>query len=180
MYFNKEYLFKGKHAKYVKELKEVLFERNVDVLILAPIVGLAYNRKSSVDTTSEFANSETTKVFSEVMIKEQNKNLFNFRLCVLSATELNEEDKKNVAFKYYTGDSEDHKDLFMKAYNIYNSYVLGGVEVLYEDMLQGNKSYNGKPDDIKYQTDMIKNVAEFISKYEETADSISSLADSLK
>ena len=42
MYFNNEYVFKGKHAKYVMELKDVLFERNVDVLLLAPILDV-YN-----------------------------------------------------------------------------------------------------------------------------------------
>ena len=76
MFFDKEYSFKGKHAKYVIELKEVLFERNVDVLLLAPILGLAYNRKAYVDNNS----NEKTKIFSDVMIKEQNTNLSLYRM----------------------------------------------------------------------------------------------------
>lgn len=179
MYYNKEYVFKGKHAKYVKELKDVLFDRNVDVFLLAPIVGMAYNRRSSIDVVNEYANTETTKIFADVMINTSNKNIFNFRLCVLTSPEFSEEEKKNIAFKYYAGDDEEYKDLLDKALKIYNSYILGGVEILYEDMLQGNKNYNGKPDDIKFQIDMIKHIAEFIGNYEETADEINSLVEGL-
>ncbi len=176
MFFNNEYVFKGKHAKYVIELKEVLFERNVDVLLLAPILGLAYNRKAYVDNNS----NEKTKIFSDVMIKEQNTNLFNFRLCVLTSDIFSENEKKDLAFRYYTGEDEDHKELFDKGINLYNQYVLGGVEILYENMLQGNKLYNGKPEDIKYMNDMIKNIIEFIDSYKEISTSIDNLSDDLR
>lgn len=175
MYFNKEYVFKGKHAKYVIELKDVLFDRNVDVLMLAPIVGMAYNRKGYVDNSIP----ETTKVFSDVMINNQNRILFNFRLCVLTSLEMSIEEKKDLAFKFYTGDDDNHTDLFNKGINIYNSYVLGGVEILYENMLQGNKLYNGNPEDIKYMNDMVKNIVEFIDNYKDVTDSIGKLADEL-
>ena len=178
MFFNKEYVFKGKHAKYVKELKEVLFDRNVDVLILAPIIGLAYNRRGSIDNCNS-QNTETTKIFSDVMINTSNKNIFNFRLCILNSPEFTDEEKKDIAFKYYTGDDDQHADLFARAVNVYNSYILGGVEILYEDMLQENKNYNGKPDDIKYQISMIKHIAEFICNYEETAEGINELENQL-
>ena len=175
MYFNNAYVFKGKHARYVMELKEVLFERNVDVLLVAPILGLAYNRKSNIDNTS----SETTKVFSDVMVNEQSKMIFNFRLCVLTSEVLSEEEKKDLAFKYYAGDNDDHKELFNKGINIYNQYILGGVEVLYENMLQGNKIYNGNPEDVKYLNNMVKNVVEFVDSYKEISSSIDSLSDDL-
>lgn len=176
MFFNNEYVFKGKHANYVIELKEVLFERNADVLLLAPILGLAYNRKGYVDNNS----NEKTKIFSDVMIKEQNMNLFNFRLCVLTSDIFSEDEKKDLAFRYYTGEDEDHKELFDKGINLYNQYVLGGVEILYENMLQGNKLYNGKPDDTKYSYDMIKNIVDFVSDYKEITDDIDDLADELR
>lgn len=175
MYFNNEYMFKGKHAKYVMELKEVLFDRNVDVLLLAPVIGLAYNRKSNVDNVSP----ETTKIFSDVMIKNQSKILFNFRLCVLSSTEFSDDEKKDLAFKFYTGDDDDHKLLFDKGISIYNQYVLGGVEILYENMLQGNKLYNGKPNDVKFLNEMTKNIIDFIGDYKEVTDSISEISDDL-
>lgn len=175
MYFTNEYTFVGKHAKYVMELKDVLFDRNVDIFLLAPILGLAYNRKSSIDNSSQ----DKTKIFGDMMIKVQAKNIFNFRLCVLTSDAFTEEEKKDLAFKYYSGDDEDHKDLFNKGTKIFNQYLLGGVEILYENMLQNNSKYNGKPDDVKYLNDMVKNIVEFIDSYKEISDSIDVLSDDL-
>ena len=163
MYFNKEYVFKGKHAKYVIELKDVLFDRNVDILLLAPILGMAYNRKGYVDNSIP----ETTKIFSETMSSNSSKMIFNFRLSVLISLNFTDDEKKDLAFKYYTGDDEDHMELFKKGIDNFNSYVLGGVEILYENMLQGNKHYNGKPEDVKYMSEMIKNIVEFIENHYE-------------
>ena len=84
-----------------------------------------------------------------------------------------------MAFKYYTGDDEDHKELFDRGVNLYNQYVLGGVEILYENMLQGNKLYNGKPDDVKFLNDMVKNIVEFVDSYKEISSSIDDLSDDL-
>ena len=113
------------------------------------------------------------------MIKEQSKNLFNFRLCALTSEVFTEDEKKDLAFKYYTGDDEDHKELFDRGVNLYNQYVLGGVEILYENMLQGNKLYNGKPDDVKFLNDMVKNIVEFVDSYKEISSSIDDLSDDL-
>lgn len=92
MFFDREYVFKGKHAQYVIELKNAIFARNIDVLILAPIMGLVYNRKAMIDNSEEFANT-TTKIFAEQMTSENEKILFNYRLCMLLSDENNEEEK---------------------------------------------------------------------------------------
>ena len=52
MFFDREYVFKGKHAKYVIELKNAIFARNIDVLIIAPIVGFLYGRTAKRDEES--------------------------------------------------------------------------------------------------------------------------------
>ena len=50
--FDKEYLFRGRHAERVNILtakfddSTKLFERNFDVYIMAPIVGFLYGRKA--------------------------------------------------------------------------------------------------------------------------------------
>ncbi len=175
MFFTSEYSFRGKHAKYVLELTEVLFDRNVDVLLLAPVLGMAYNRKASLDKSSD----EKTKVFPDMMSKVQTNNIFNFRLCILTSDELSEDEKKDLAFKYYSGEDEDHKDLFNKGIQIFNEYILGGVEILYEDMLQGNKHYNGNPDDTKYLNELIKNVVDFVDRYKVITDGIDELKSEL-
>ena len=51
--FDKEYVFYGKHADIVKKLtspltsniKKKLFENNIDVYVVAPLIGYLYNEK---------------------------------------------------------------------------------------------------------------------------------------
>lgn len=174
MFFDQNYVFKGKHAKYVNELKEHIFNRNLDVLLLAPVLGLVYNRKSSIDKDSEFVDLDT-KVFAEQMLSEQEKLLFNYRLCMLLNNEKSEEERKDNAFKYYTeldtsDDSnyyDDHeieisKKRMEENFNEYNAYILGGVEVLYERLLDDGKATDSK--------DIIKIVTEFISDFNDEAE----------
>ena len=45
--FEKDIIITGTHASYIKEMKEVagLFARNLDIYMLAPIMGFLNNRK---------------------------------------------------------------------------------------------------------------------------------------
>ena len=163
MFFDKEYSFKGKHAKYVIELSNAIFKRNVDVFILAPVLGLIYNRTSNEDTSSEFSTINT-KIFAEQMVKEQEKILFNYRLCMLLEEDVDNKVKIDNAFRYYN--EFGNKDIFEKNIHRYNSYILGGVEILYELMIKENKEFNGNNvDDLKYKKSIVDNVTEFISNY---------------
>ena len=70
--FDKMYTFKGNHAEKVIKLtakfddKNQLFKRNLDVYIMAPIVGFLYQRK---DESSNYdISQESTKVFPEKLI----------------------------------------------------------------------------------------------------------------
>ena len=170
MFFDREYVFKGKHAKYVNELKENIFNRNIDVFILAPVLGLVYNRKSFVDRDSEFVGL-TTKIFAEQMNSENEKILFNYRLCMLLNEDKNKEEKVDNAFRYYTEDEKDENNQKRFESNIeeYNSYILGGVEVLYERLLA-----NGK---VSTKEDVLKTVTEFIADYIDDINDLSQDSD---
>ena len=177
MFFDKEYSFKGKHAKYVTELVNAIFKRNVDVLILAPVLGLIYNRTSVEDNSPEFSNLNT-KIFAEQMIKENDKLVFNYRLCMLLDEKDDNQTKIDNAFRYYNenGDLERFKNNISK----YNSYILGGVEILYELMIKENKAYNGKNEkDLKYQKEIIDNVTEFISNFQKDVADYNNIGDEL-
>lgn len=178
MFFDKDYEFKGKHAKYVIELKSAVFDRNLDVLLLAPIVGLVNNRRSEIDNSTEYLNMNT-KVFAEQMTSAKEELLFHYRLCMLLTDELNKEDKKDNAFKYYHDKDEECKAIFEKNIKVFNSYILGGVEVLYEMLLKGNKEYNGKTDTEFYKRNVIENVTEFVSDYMESANQIYKLSEEI-
>jgi len=179
MFFDREYVFKGKHAKYVIELKNAIFSRNIDVLILAPVIGLVYNRKSTVDSSEEYVNL-TTKIFAEQMTSENEKILFNYRLCMLLSDENDDKEKIDNAFRYYTGEDAEHIQMFEKNIKIYNSYILGGVEILYELLLKGNKEYNGDQNNEAYKRKVINDVTEFIADYTEQAYEMHRISDDIE
>jgi len=131
--FDKEYTFKGKHAQYVKDLvdddKAKLFNRNLDVYILAPIIGLLYGRKADIDS-----GEITTKIFTDQLLKEQTKLKFIYRLVMLldqSDPDLIPEMKIDRAFRQDTDEQALQKNM-----KIYESYVLGGVEYLHEKLFE--------------------------------------------
>lgn len=135
--FEREYSFRGKYARCVKNLVESkLFERNIDVYILAPIVGFLYGKKAALDDNSESDEKAerhiTTKIFTDQLLKEQPKLKFIYRLIMLlDETEagLSIEDKVNRAFR-----ADDNEEVLERNMQIFESYVLGGVEYLHDKL----------------------------------------------
>lgn len=161
--FDKQYRFHGRHAVRVDALTSVfdseskakLFERNVDVYANAPLVGFLYGRTSDPDDTR---NPETNQVYNQnVMgdrvIYSQEELMFNFRLIMLldKAYEPNEDIRINKAFRNMGEDPSDEAR--------FDSYVRGGVDVLYEKLIEGVTS----PDE--YVTRLYDFVEEFQEKF---------------
>lgn len=133
--FNKEYSFKGKHAEYVIGLtspidkgSNKLFNRNLDVYILAPIVGFLYNRRAPVDKES----NKETKIFGDILMKNGTTLKYNFKLIMLLADvdKVPVEERINRAFRY-----NEHAEQMAGCEDLYEQYVRGGVEVLYEKLV---------------------------------------------
>ena len=163
--FDKQYRFRGRHAVRVDELTSVfdsdskakLFERNVDVYTNAPLVGFLYGRTAEPDDTR---NPETNQVFNQnVMgdrvIYSQEELLFNFRLIMLLDKEYepDEDVRINKAFRHMGEDPADEAR--------FDSYVRGGVDVLYEKLIEGVSS----PDE--YVMRLYDFVEEFQEKFNE-------------
>ncbi len=152
--FDKEYSFRGKHAERVIKLTSKfdnynqLFARNIDVYIIAPIVGFLYGRKADLDK-----GAETTKIFAETLIKEQSNLKFNYRLIMLldENNEPNLEERINKAFRYYSSERSKNDE------ELYEQYVRGGVDVLYEKLIENAKNSN----------DYLKNLYDFLEEFEE-------------
>lgn len=161
--FDKEFRFTGKHAKYVTMLsnnfgstKSKLFDRNVDVYVRSPIVGFLFQRKSEKD----FLKDENGKVFDAHILRDQvltsKENLiFNMQLILLldKSYEADETKRVDKAFKNF---GKDESDL-----ELFESYVRGGIEVLYEKLIQ-----NGSTSD-----DYIQNLADFTDEINEMHNS---------
>lgn len=132
--FDKEYSFKGTHADKVVKLtakfddKNSIFKRNLDVYMMAPIVGFLYQRKSESNNDGE---QKTTKIFPEQLISNRDDLAFNYRLIMLLDNNYEPDIEKRIdkAFRDYNSDraAEDEK--------LFESYVLGGVDVLYEKII---------------------------------------------
>jgi hypothetical protein len=167
--FDKQYRFRGRHAVRVDELTSVfdsdskakLFERNVDVYTNAPLVGFLYGRTAEPDDTR---NPETNQVYNQnVMgdrvIYSQEELLFNFRLIMLLDKEYepDEDVRINKAFRHMGEYPADEAR--------FDSYVRGGVDVLYEKLIEGVSS----PDE--YVMRLYDFVEEFQEKFNEEMSS---------
>lgn len=153
--FDKEYSFRGKHAEIVNKLtaefdknRNKLFNRNLDVYMVAPIIGFLYNRKAEQDTSAE-----STKIFPEQLIKERNNMLFAYRLIMLLDNENDPdfEERINKAFRYYGSIKAEPDEA------LYEQYVRGGVDILNEKLLSTANT----------EDDYLKNLYDFIDEFEE-------------
>lgn len=135
--FDKEYVFYGKHAAMVKKLTSKLsdeigkgfFATNYEVYRVAPMVGWIYKRTAKADKADT-----NTKIFPETMLSKQQELIFNYRnLMALIYKDKSKEAMMEIAFRL------DHDDEKRKEYDeIYDSYVLGGVEEIYERIFEKN------------------------------------------
>ena len=142
--FDKQYRFRGRHALRVDALTSVfdslskakIFERNVDVYTNAPLVGFLYGRKADLDDTRnpEINQVYTQNVMGDRVIYSQEELLFNFRLIMLLDKEYEPDEEKRIdkAFRH-TGEDPADEERF-------DSYVRGGIDLLYEKLIEGAAS----------------------------------------
>jgi hypothetical protein len=132
--FDKEYSFRGIHAEKVRKLvepfdgKNSIFKTNYDVYVVAPIFGFTYKKKISLDKE----NANKTDIFMEKLIKEKDNLMFSYRLIMLADIDYESDFQKRVdkAFKNYnTPQAKEDEEL-------YESYVRGGVDYLYENIIE--------------------------------------------
>ena len=159
--FDKQYRFRGRHAVRVDKLtgvfdsdsKAKLFDRNVDVYTNAPLVGFLYGRRAEIDNEK---NPETNQVYNQnVMgdrvIYSQVELTFIFSLIMLLDKDYEPDEDKRIdkAFRHMGDDPADEER--------FNSYVRGGVDVLYEKLIEGASSLD----------DFISRLYDFIEEFHE-------------
>ena len=156
-FFKRDYFIYGEHSRQLTALKndraeeedKKLFNRNLDIFLLAPIVGFIYRRKAEKDKNTE----PKTTINSSQLINEKERIEYNYQLIML-LDEKNEEDfnkRVDKAFRY-----SDEKDL-----ELFNSYVRGGIEVLYEEIIKKS------PTSENYIENFYKFIDEFQAVYGE-------------
>ncbi len=136
--FTTDIFVRGKHATYLKYLSKKtekndrkekvagVFERAIDVYMTAPIIGLVYGLRRE-----EFEpNSDTVKIFTETVNREQLNLVSIYRTVLLvdNSRGLTADEKIEQAFK--TPDTPENMKIF-------NAYLRGGIEWLYEQITTG-------------------------------------------
>lgn len=135
--FSSDIYVRGKYASWLKFLSEKtekndksekvagVFKRDIDVYLTAAVIGLNFGLRREADN-----NSDKAKIHVDTVLKEQNNLMFIFRIAMLvdNSTGLNADEKINRAFK--SPDTPENIELF-------NSYVRGGTEWLYEQFTEG-------------------------------------------
>lgn len=157
MMFEKEYFFKGTHAEKVIKLTSQfdsnstfkLFSRNIDVYIMAPIIGFLYNRKADIDKS----NNEVTKIFPQQLTNESLNLKYNYQLIMLmdKNNESSINKRMDKAFRDYGSKNSEIDE------KLYEQYVLGGVDVLYEKLIQSSTS----------PEDFVSKLYEFLEEFHE-------------
>ena len=166
-----EFQFKGKHADYVRKLtseidtrtKFKIFQYNVDVLVLAPIVGMIYGRSSSIDNDNSI---NSVKINYQQLTNRSSSINYNkeFILLLNRRENIDINERINRAFRYIYDEKEEMKAKKEECEKEYIEYVLGGVEVLFEKIMINN--------DPKNIDDYIDNLFSFVSDIKERMSSI--------
>ncbi|MDB2116845.1 hypothetical protein [Clostridium paraputrificum] len=175
--FSKQYYFYGKHAEYVNKLTAkhtdgknsdqyiYIFNRNIDVFLLASIIGITYNRKAEVDKSkNEGGQVANTSIFADMMVSKSDLITYNYQTVMMlhNRTVDSKDVRLDRAFRYYNKEEEFKK----QCYDIFNSYILGGVEVLYEKIISNGKTLDD------YAVNLYDFLEEFNSRYEAVAENI--------
>jgi len=140
--FDKDYRLVGKHAIYVKFLNAYtrnldkdakvagLFANAVDVYMIAPLIGVAYNIRSPVDTSSD----ESLNILAGQIVKRQEQFDTVYRLVMLSekSVDLSADERIERAFK-----TDELPEKVAVNMDLFHEYMRGGVEWLYEQVNEG-------------------------------------------
>lgn len=133
-FFKAEYKFRGKHAKMVGELwylndyEHTYFKRLVDIIPLAAVIGFRMNRKAPED----YAPIETHTVFMQQMlnVKDDLDFLMQMMIMLEHPQDMSREQAVKQAFR-----GAQTKEEFERYQDMFDSYVRGGIEELYERLV---------------------------------------------
>lgn len=130
--FDKEFEFKGKHAGYVRFLKDEigLFKTYREAYTISAIVGFLNANKALRDSTEKV---QPASVLPGEMVQKRTELTLIYRLMMLldNVDDFTIDDYKNRAFRD-DADVDEHPEKFKNNMELFNSYVLGGLEIIYD------------------------------------------------
>lgn len=137
--FESDYTIYGKHATYIKYLVNdaKAFKRYIDVYMVGAALGALYERRGEQSDSTDRA-----RIYSDAFNTEHVKCNELFRTVILADTTKpwTPEDRANICFRYrdkmdenaIPPISQEEVDTMREALSLFNAYVLGGIEILYD------------------------------------------------
>ena len=130
MLFDKEFEFHGKHAEYVNYLKKEVgvFKTNRELYTICAILGFINSSKGKKETVGT-----TTSILPSELAQKRAALTYIYRLIML----LDEHEGftvKDYQDRTFRDDAEtdEHPEKLAQNMALFNSYVLGGVEIMYD------------------------------------------------
>lgn len=140
--FDTDYTICGKHAKFLKFLAKKnaesekifgakIFERYIDVYMNAAIFGLTFSRRAKRDLESE-ERANTAHILANAFSRERENCILLYRMIMIleESSGLSLEEKINRAFS-------NDATLDQNNFELFNDYVRGGIEIMYEKFTEG-------------------------------------------
>lgn len=154
MLFDKEFEFKGKHATYCRFLKNDigLFKTFREAYTVSAIIGFLNSTKGTKNLEEKV---QPASILPSELAQKRVPLTFIYRLIML----LDENDcheLKDFQNRTFRDDADyiDHPEKIMANMEIFNSYALGGLEILYD-----------KFNDCHSQKETVNALNEFISDF---------------
>lgn len=158
--FENDYTIQGKHATHLKFLvnEARIYTTYIDVYLNAAIFGYMYNAQDDKDNES----IDRARIYADAFASHRSECIFLYRvITLLSDKELSIEERLNRAFRHDT--QNDKYDLVKENLDVFNSYVLGGIEIMFKRFVDGCSS----------QDDYIRRTFEIVSKYYDDIQEVS-------
>jgi hypothetical protein len=133
-FFKKEFQFVGKHAKMVEELwvsndyGHTYFKRLMDLYIVAAVIGFRVDRKAEED----YSQINPKSIFAEQMLKAKPDLDYIMQMMIMLEHKEHTSNEEAVKIAFRGASSKAEYDYYQ---NMFNSYVRGGVEELYERLI---------------------------------------------
>ncbi|WP_226537432.1 hypothetical protein [Fictibacillus halophilus] len=128
--FENDITISGKHATYTKFLvnEAKVFKRYIDVYMNGAIFGFLYGRISEKDKDS----TDRARIYADALATERLKCDFIYRLIMLLDETSNITIERKIDRAFRDDAKQDTSENHKANMNLFNSYVLGGIEALYD------------------------------------------------
>ena len=147
-YFKKDIIITGKHADYVdalwkqNQIQQSYFKRLVDLCTIAPVIGLRARHK--VKANSEGDNKRTVQLQQIMTRREDLITILQMIILLDEGDGLTIEQKVDRAFRGPEDEAEFKKDT-----DLFDQYLLGGIEILYDELFKRSLSMDDEYSDLK-------------------------------